>query len=142
MQKVIIYADGACKDNPGLGAYGAILECNGERKEIKGAIPDTTNNRMELKAVIEALKLIKQQCTIEVYTDSQYVQKGMTEWIGNWKQKKWKNVKNIELWQELDSLASKYSINWYWVKGHNGDTLNERADELANIAIREYLANS
>ncbi len=140
MSKVIIYTDGACKGNPGLGGYGAILMYNEHKKEIKGAIPDTTNNKMELTAVIEALKQIKFECSIDIYTDSQYVQRGMTEWIAGWKKKNWNKVKNIELWQELDSLASTHKVTWNWVKAHNGDPLNERADELANIAIEEYLA--
>ena len=140
MSKVIIYTDGACKGNPGLGGYGAILLYNEHKKEIKGTIPDTTNNKMELTAVIEALKQIKFECSIDIYTDSQYVQKGMTEWISGWKRKNWSKVKNIELWQELDSLASSHKVTWNWVKAHNGDPLNERADELANIAIEEYLS--
>ena len=140
MSKVIIYTDGACKGNPGLGGYGAILMYNEHKKEIKGAVPDTTNNKMELTAVIEALKQIKFECSIDIYTDSQYVQRGMTEWIAGWKKKNWNKVKNIELWQELDSLASSHKVTWNWVKAHNGDPLNERADELANIAIEEYLA--
>ncbi len=140
MSKVIIYTDGASKGNPGLGGYGAILMYNEHKKEIKGAVPDTTNNKMELTAVIEALKQIKFECSIDIYTDSQYVQRGMTEWITGWKKKNWNKVKNIELWQELDSLASSHKVTWNWVKAHNGDPLNERADELANIAIEEYLA--
>ena len=138
-QEVTIYTDGACKGNPGIGGYGAILEYKGQRKEIYGCAPDTTNNRMELTAVIEALKLIKRQCHIAIYTDSQYVQKGMTEWISGWKRKNWSKVKNVDLWQELDALATEHQVNWHWVKAHNGDKWNERADELANIAIAEYL---
>ena len=140
MSKIIIYTDGACKGNPGLGGYGAILMYNEHKKEIKGAVPDTTNNKMELTAVIEALKQIKFECSIDIYTDSQYVQRGMTEWIAGWKKKNWNKVKNIELWQELDSLVVSHKVTWNWVKSHNGDSLNERADELANIAIEEYLA--
>ena len=139
MSKVIIYTDGACKGNPGMGGYGAILLFNEHKKEIKGAIAHTTNNQMELKAVIEALKLIKFECSIDIYTDSQYVQKGMTEWISGWKKKNWNKVKNVELWQELDNLAAGHNVTWNWVKAHNGHPLNERADELANIAITEYL---
>lgn len=141
MQKVTIYTDGACKGNPGLGGYGAILEYNGHRKEIFGFEPETTNNRMELTAVIESLKLMKRNCIIDIYTDSQYVQKGMTQWIFGWRQKNWSKVKNVDLWQELDSLASNHQINWHWVKAHNGDKWNERADELANIAIAQYQSN-
>ncbi len=140
-QTITIYTDGACKGNPGIGGYGAILEYNGHRKEICGYELTTTNNRMELTAVIEALKLIKHQCNVKVYTDSQYVQKGMTEWISGWKQKNWSKVKNVDLWQELDTLANEHKVTWHWVKAHNGDKWNERADELANIAIAEYLLN-
>ena len=137
---VTIYTDGACKGNPGLGSYAAVLRYQDTLKEISGVVPATTNNRMELSAVIEALKLLKRPCTVAIYTDSQYVQKGMTEWISGWKKRHWSKVKNAELWQELDSLAQLHKINWHWVRGHNGDTMNERADELANLAIEAYLA--
>jgi ribonuclease HI len=135
---VIIHTDGACKGNPGLGAWAAMLEYKDAYKEISGVVEDTTNNRMELQAVIEALKVIKRSCQIEIYTDSQYVQKGISEWIHGWKKKNWKNVKNIELWQELDLLASTHKISWHWVRGHDGHQGNERADELANLAIAAY----
>lgn len=137
-QLVTIYTDGACKGNPGIGAYGAILSYQGAIKEISGVALDTTNNRMELSAVIEALRILTRPCNVAIFTDSQYVQKGMTEWISGWKKKNWKNVKNVDLWQELDSIAEQHQIQWNWVRGHNGDVLNERADELANIAIEEY----
>lgn len=140
MQPVIIYTDGACKNNPGIGAWAAILEYNGSKKEISGVVEHTTNNRMELCAVIEALKALKRSCQIELFTDSQYVQKGMTEWLSGWKQKKWNNVKNPDLWQELDQLANRHQIKWNWVRGHNGHPGNERADELANLAIFNHLS--
>lgn len=134
-QPIIIHTDGACKGNPGIGGYGAILQYNGTLKEICGACPDTTNNRMELTAVIEALKQLKRPCQVQVFTDSKYVQQGITVWIKGWIQKNWKNVKNIDLWQELNHEAAKHSISWHWVKGHSGDKWNDRADELANLAI-------
>lgn len=134
-QPIIIHTDGACKGNPGIGGYGAILQYNGTLKEICGACPDTTNNRMELTAVIEALKQLKRHCQVQVFTDSKYVQQGITVWIKGWIQKNWKNVKNIDLWQELNHEAAKHSISWHWVKGHSGDKWNDRADELANLAI-------
>lgn len=135
---VIIHTDGACKGNPGIGAWAATLEYRGVIKEISGVVLDTTNNRMELSAVIEALHLLKKSCKIRVYTDSQYVQKGISEWIHGWKKKNWKNVKNIDLWQELDALAAQHQIEWHWVRGHNGHPGNERADELANLAIANH----
>lgn len=137
-QKLIIYTDGACKGNPGVGGWGAILLFGDKTKEINGYAPDTTNNRMELTAVIEALTVIKRQCDIIIYTDSQYVQRGMTEWLDGWIKKNWKNVKNPDLWQELVNVAAQYSIEWRWVRGHNGDKYNERADELANLAITNF----
>ncbi len=137
-QKLIIYTDGACKGNPGVGGWGAIMLFGDKIKEINGYAPNTTNNRMELTAVIEALKVIKRQCEIIIYTDSQYVQRGMTEWLNGWIKKNWKNVKNPDLWQELVNVAAQYSIEWRWVRGHNGDKYNERADELANLAITNF----
>ena len=136
-QKLIIYGDGACKGNPGMGGWGAILIYGDLIKEIKGFELNTTNNRMELTAIIEALKFLKRPCEIIVYTDSQYVQRGMSEWLPGWITKKWKNVKNPELWQELVSLSAQHNIEWKWVRGHNGDKWNERADELANLAIEQ-----
>lgn len=137
-QLVTIHTDGACKGNPGIGGYGAILHYQGQYKEIYGMCLDTTNNRMELTAVIEALKSLTRPCKIAVFTDSQYVQKGISIWIDGWKQKNWKKVKNVDLWQELDHEAQKHNISWHWVRGHSGDKFNERADELANLAITEY----
>ena len=139
-QNIIIHGDGACRGNPGIGGWGAIINNENTCQEIYGFDPHTTNNRMELKAIIEALKILQHEAhIITVYTDSEYVQKGMSIWIKSWKIKAWRNVKNPELWQELDRLASKHTIHWKWVRGHSGDIMNERADKLANIAIDEYL---
>ena len=142
---VEIWTDGACKGNPGVGGWGAILRYQQNEKEISGGEPNTTNNRMELKAVIEALKALKRSCNITIYTDSVYVKNGITLWLKNWKQKAWqtsnnKPVKNIELWQELDELASKHNISWQWVKGHSGHPENERADNLASSQAKALLA--
>ena len=137
---VEIFSDGACSGNPGPGGWGAILRYNDTEKEIFGGEDDTTNNKMELKAVIEALKLLTRPCNVVVTTDSNYVVKGMTEWISGWKRKDWKSsskspVKNVELWKELDELSKVHSIKWKWVKGHNGHYENERADKLANRGL-------
>jgi ribonuclease HI len=139
-----IYTDGACSGNPGKGGWGAILLYGDKEKRINGFDPETTNNKMELKAVIEALKIIKKNIKIEIHTDSIYVKDGITKWIFAWKKNDWKNskkqkVKNSELWQELDSLVQKYDIDFFWVKGHNGDKYNEIADELARKAIEQNL---
>ncbi len=138
-QTIIIHGDGACRGNPGIGGWGAIINNNNICQELYGNAPNTTNNRMELQAIIEALKILKSPHKIIVYTDSQYVQKGMSLWISKWKIKAWKDVKNTDLWQELDAIANKHDIQWKWVRGHSGDIMNERADALANIAIDEYL---
>ena len=143
MSKITIYTDGACSGNPGIGGWGAILLYQEHRKEIYGGDKYTTNNKMELTAVIEALSVLKKEnCDIEIYTDSQYVKKGITEWLFNWKKNNWKNSKkqevlNRDLWEKLDILTSKHKIEWFWVKGHNNDELNERADELARLGIKE-----
>ncbi len=134
-QKLIIYTDGACKGNPGIGGWGAILMYGEQIKEINGFAQNTTNNRMELTAVIESLKLLKRKCKIMIFTDSQYVQRGITEWIKGWVKKNWKDVKNPDLWKILLVETEKHEIEWNWVRGHNGDKYNERADELANNAI-------
>ncbi len=139
---VIIHTDGACKGNPGLGAWAATLEYKGNTKEISGVVENTTNNQMELMAPIEALKCLKKHCEINLYTDSQYVQKGITQWIIGWKKRNWKDVKNIELWKKLDELANKHTIEWHWVRGHNGHKGNENVDRLANLAIEEYLTTN
>ncbi len=139
---VTIYTDGACRGNPGLGSYAAILSYKSYHKEISGIEENTTNNRMELRAVIEALKILKRKCTIQIYTDSQYVQKGITEWIHNWRTKNYKNIKNSDLWQELDMISKQHNITWNWVRGHNGNVNNELADKLANIALDNYLTRN
>lgn len=136
--KIIIYTDGGCRGNPGIGGWGVWLRYNGSEKKLKGGERLTTNNKMELTAAIEALKtLTHNQIPIILYTDSTYVMKGITEWIVGWKRKNWKNVKNIELWQELDSLSSQFDIDWRWVKGHSGDEGNDMVDLLANQAMDE-----
>ena len=142
---VNIYADGACKGNPGPGGWGAWLACNGHEKEIFGGELQTTNNRMELMAVIRALEALKRPSQVRVYTDSVYVQKGISEWIHSWKKRGWrtsdkKPVKNEALWRELDELAQRHKIDWIWVKGHAGDIGNERADALANKGVA-YITN-
>tara|TARA_B100002052_G_scaffold157072_1_gene143147 strand:- start:3177 stop:3635 length:459 start_codon:yes stop_codon:yes gene_type:complete len=141
--KIHIYTDGACKGNPGIGGWGALLKYSKSTKELKGYELETTNNRMELIAVIEALRAIKEDLKIEIITDSQYVKNGINNWIVNWKNNGWrtaakKPVKNKDLWQELDDLVQNYRIKWKWVKGHSGDPGNERADQLANDAITEF----
>ena len=139
-----IFTDGACKGNPGPGGWGAILNYNEHKKEIYGSSPNTTNNVMELTAVIKALQILKEPCNIILTTDSNYVKDGITDWIHNWKKNGWKTankkpVKNKEIWIELDKLSSIHTIEWKWVKGHSGHPENERADELANEAIAEIL---
>jgi ribonuclease HI len=134
---VVVYTDGACKGNPGRGGWGAWLSSNGKEIELFGGEMNTTNNRMELTAVIEALVSLKRSCEVEIYTDSQYVRQGITEWIHNWKKRGWKTadnkpVKNADLWQRLDALRDLHQVDWRWVKGHSGDPGNERADMLAN----------
>ena len=141
MSKLIyIYTDGACRGNPGPGGWGAILQCDGYKKEINGSSQLTTNNIMELTAVIKSLELVKKTSNIVITTDSTYVKNGITEWIHNWKAKGWrtankKPVKNKDLWILLDQLSQKHTIEWKWVRGHTGHFGNERADELANQAI-------
>jgi ribonuclease HI len=137
---VDIFADGACKGNPGPGGWGAILRKGGREKEMFGGEAQTTNNRMELTAVIEALASLKPGAKARVYTDSQYVQKGISEWIHSWKRRGWltadrKPVKNVDLWRKLDDVARAHRVEWHWVKGHAGHPENERADALANRGI-------
>lgn len=142
MKYIEIFTDGACKGNPGVGGWGAILIYKDNVKEISGTSSDTTNNIMELTAVIKALHLLKEDCHVVITTDSNYVKDGITQWIKNWKSNGWKTankkaVKNQSLWKELDELSSKHHIEWQWVKGHSGHPGNERADELANEAIEQ-----
>ena len=137
---VEIFTDGACSGNPGAGGWGAILRWNGNEKELKGGEHETTNNRMELMAAIQALEALKRPTKADLYTDSTYVQKGITEWIHSWKKRGWKNsakkpVKNVDLWQRLDSVVSFHDVSWHWVKGHAGHVENERADELARQGL-------
>ncbi|MBK9236959.1 MAG: ribonuclease HI [Rhodoferax sp.] len=146
MNAVQIYSDGACKGNPGPGGWGAWLKSADSQKELFGGELGTTNNRMELTAVIEGLSALKRPCKVTLYVDSQYVLKGMTEWIAGWKSKGWKTaskqpVKNVDLWQRLDALVSGagHEIEWVWVRGHNGDPGNERADMLANRGVEQAL---
>lgn len=139
-KSVTIYTDGACSGNPGKGGWGAVLIYGDSRKEISGYSEETTNNKMELQAVIEALKLLKRRCVVELYTDSVYVKDGITKWIYNWKKNNWRtskkeDVKNKELWVELDRLTGEHEINWNWVKGHADNELNNRVDELARQEI-------
>jgi ribonuclease HI len=143
MKEVVdIYTDGACSGNPGPGGWGALLRSGDKERELSGYDPATTNNRMELMAVIEALRVLKRPVAARVHTDSQYVQKGISEWIHGWKRRGWKTadrqpVKNADLWQTLDRLAAGHAIEWLWVRGHAGHTENERVDALARRAIEE-----
>jgi len=137
---VVVYTDGACKGNPGPGGWGALLRWKEHEKELFGGERDTTNNRMELTAVIQALSALKSRCRVAVYTDSAYVKNGITTWIHNWKLRGWrtadkKPVKNVELWQRLEALAAQHDVQWHWVRGHDGDPGNERADALANRGV-------
>jgi len=139
-EPVRIYADGACRGNPGPGGWGALLTAGEHVKELSGAEPLTTNNRMELTAVIRALEALKRPSVVEVYTDSQYVQKGISEWLPDWKRRGWKTadkkpVKNRELWEELDRMRAQHRVTWHWVRGHAGHPENERADALANRGV-------
>jgi ribonuclease HI len=146
-EAVEIFSDGACRGNPGPGGWGALLRAKGVEKELWGGEAATTNNRMELTAVIRALEALKRPSRVRLYTDSQYVQKGISQWIHGWKRNGWrtadrKDVKNADLWRELDELAQKHRIEWHWVKGHAGHPENERADKLANKGIPGFEANS
>ena len=135
MKKITIYTDGACSGNPGPGGWGAVLMYGEKDKEISGGEPHTTNNRMELMGAISALESLKEGCEIDLFTDSSYVKDGITKWIHNWKKKNWKDVKNPDLWQRLDEATKRHKIKWHWVRGHNGNEHNERADKLATGAI-------
>lgn len=141
--RVEIFCDGACSGNPGVGGWGSILRSGAAEKELSGAAGETTNNRMEMTAAIEALSSLKRPCSVVVTTDSQYLVKGMTEWIRGWVKKGWVNSKkdpvlNRDLWERLLELSGKHNIEWRWVRGHNGHTENERCDELARAAIEEF----
>lgn len=147
MNPVTIYTDGACKGNPGPGGWGVLLKSGATEKELYGGELGTTNNRMEMMAVIQALQALKRPCAVTLYLDSQYVLKGITEWLPGWKAKGWRTagkqpVKNVELWQRLDELVHQggHEIDWRWVRGHNGDPGNERADALANLGVEVALA--
>lgn len=140
MKPVEVFTDGACKGNPGPGGWGALLRFEGHQREIFGGEPDTTNNRMELTAAIEALKALKEPCNVSLTTDSVYVRDGVTKWINQWRRNGWrtaakKPVKNQDLWQALDAEAARHEVVWHWVKGHSGHPENEKADELANRGI-------
>lgn len=148
MSKAVeIYTDGACRGNPGPGGWGVLLRYNGHERTLKGAERETTNNRMELMAAIQGLESLTRPCQVRLTTDSQYVQKGITEWIAGWKRRGWKNaakqpVKNADLWQRLEAATHAHEVHWHWVRGHSGHPENERADELANQAIDELLSKA
>ena len=136
---VILHTDGSCLNNPGPGGWAAILQWNGNEKELSGAVPDTTNNRMELQATIEGLNALSRPMNVELHTDSKYVMDGVTAWMPKWRRNGWKTaakkpVANQDLWQQLDAALARHSVNWHWVKGHSGDPLNERCDDLARAA--------
>ena len=141
---IVIYTDGACRGNPGPGGWGALLRYGQHEKTLSGAETHTTNNRMELMAAIQALAAISEPCKIDLHTDSQYLQKGITEWLAGWKKRHWKKsdkkpVKNADLWEALDHEASRHAVTWHWVKGHSGHPENDRVDSIANQAIDELL---
>jgi len=144
--KVTIYTDGGCRGNPGPGGWGAVLIYGGSEKDLYGYEEETTNNRMELMAAIQALEMLKRPCKVALTTDSQYVRQGILEWMEGWKSRGWKTaakkpVKNKDLWQRLDEATKKHDIEWHWVKGHSGHAGNERADDLANRAMDEKAGN-
>lgn len=144
MKHITIYTDGACRGNPGPGGWGALLRYQQHEKILSGAEDHTTNNRMELMAAIQALTSLQEPCRVDLYTDSKYVQKGISEWLQNWKKRGWKtadkkDVKNIDLWQLLDMQAQRHDVTWHWVKGHAGHIENELVDSIANQAIDELL---
>lgn len=145
MKRVQIFTDGGCRGNPGVGGWGAVLRFGAHEKHLRGAEANTTNNRMELTAAIEALKALKEPCEVDLTTDSEYVRKGISEWLQGWKAKNWKTaanqpVKNQDLWMELDSNNAKHQVTWHWVKGHAGHPDNELADTLANQAMDAFLS--
>jgi ribonuclease HI len=143
MKQVKIWTDGACSGNPGPGGWGALMRYGDSERELYGGAADTTNNRMELTAALEALNALKEECEVDLTTDSQYVKGGITGWIHGWKKNGWKTaakkpVKNAELWQALDEAVSRHKVNWHWVKGHAGHPENEKADELARLGMEDY----
>lgn len=143
---VVIYTDGACSGNPGPGGWGAVLQYGKAEKELCGGEVDTTNNRMELMAAIASLNHLKEPCVVELFTDSQYVREGITSWIHGWKRNGWKTankkpVKNADLWQALEAAIARHDVRWHWVKGHDGDPMNERADALARGAVPTVKSN-
>jgi ribonuclease HI len=142
MKLVTIHTDGGCEPNPGPGGWAAVLEMDGIERELSGSSPATTNNRMEMQAAIEALRALTEPCQVELFTDSQYLRQGISEWLKGWKARGWKTaekqpVKNQDLWQQLDAIVAKHKINWRWLKGHAGHPLNERCDQLAGEEIRK-----
>ncbi len=146
-RKVVMYTDGACRGNPGPGGWGVLMSYQNNRKTLKGYEAETTNNRMELTAVINGLAALKRQCNVELYTDSKYVLQGINDWIANWKNNGWKTaskkaVKNADLWKKLDTETARHHVDWRWVKGHSGIPGNETADQLANQAIDQALTRS
>lgn len=145
--RVVIYTDGACRGNPGPGGWAALLRYGKHEKQLNGAEPNTTNNRMELMAAIQALEALKRASQVDLYTDSQYVQKGITQWLDGWVARNWRTadksaVKNADLWQRLQSAAKRHEVNWHWVRGHSGVDDNELVDQLANQAIDRMLAEA
>ena len=137
--EVTIYTDGACQDNPGPGGWAALLRCGKHEKAFSGSAKDTTNNRMELQAALEALRALKEPCQVTLFTDSEYLKKGITEWLPNWKRRNWKRkggkLANVDLWMKLDEEITRHEIDWRWVRGHAGNIYNERVDQLARKAI-------
>ena len=140
MNDVVMYTDGACSGNPGPGGWGAVMVSGKYHKELSGGERETTNNRMEMMAIIKGAEALKRGCSVDIYTDSTYVMKGMTEWLEGWKQRGWRTaskqpVKNVDLWQRLEKALNRHEVKWFWVKGHSGVPGNERADELARNGI-------
>jgi ribonuclease HI len=147
MAEVKVFTDGACRGNPGPGGWGVLLQSGGHRKELWGGEKYTTNNRMELTAAIRALEALTRSTQVNLYTDSQYVRQGITQWLADWKRRGWRTsrktpVKNADLWQQLEELAEQHSVQWHWVKGHSGHAGNEHADMLANRAVDELLTDA